>query len=87
MKNIRLIMASAGSGKTHRLMEHLCKCVEDGIPPEKLFATTFTVKAANELRSRIRQKILQSSQYEQASRVFDGLIGTVNGNLVLGGII
>lgn len=79
MKNIDLIKASAGSGKTHRLMELLSEKIASGVSPEGLLATTFTVKAAAELQSRIRQELLKGSNPEMASRVFDGLIGTVNG--------
>lgn len=78
MKNIDLIKASAGSGKTHRLMELLSEKIASGVSPEGLLATTFTVKAAAELQSRIRQELLKGSNPEMASRVFDGLIGTVN---------
>ena len=79
MKNVNLIKASAGSGKTHRLMELLSEKISAGVSPEGLLATTFTVKAAAELQSRIRQELLKGSNPEMASRVFDGLIGTVNG--------
>lgn len=79
MENINLIKASAGSGKTHRLMELLSEKLSAGVSPEGLLATTFTVKAAAELQSRIRQELLKGSSPEMASRVFDGLIGTVNG--------
>ena len=79
MENINLIKASAGSGKTHRLMELLSEKISAGVSPEGLLATTFTVKAAAELQSRIRQELLKGSNPEMASRVFDGLIGTVNG--------
>lgn len=79
MNTIKMIKASAGSGKTYRLMEHLSECIEAGIQPEGLLATTFTVKAAAELQSRIRKKLLEGAKPELASLVFDGLIGTVNG--------
>ena len=79
MPKIELIKASAGSGKTTRLMELLSEYIAAGIRPEGLLATTFTVKAAAELKSRIRQKLLDGPKPELASQVFDGLIGTVNG--------
>ena len=67
--NIDLIKASAGSGKTYTLMGLLSKDIANGIPPEGLFATTFTVKAAAELQSRIRQELLKSSNPENASNL------------------
>ena len=76
---INLIKASAGSGKTYTLMGLLSKSIAAGVKPEGLLATTFTVKAAAELKSRIRQELLSGSDPELASQVFDGLIGTVNG--------
>ena len=76
---IDLIKASAGSGKTYTLMTLLSKSIASGVRPEGLLATTYTVKAAAELQSRIRQELLSSPQPELASQVFDGLIGTVNG--------
>ena len=79
MNKIELIKASAGSGKTFHLMGRLSECIASGTKPEGLLATTFTVKAAAELQSRIRQKLLEGTNPELASRVFDGLIGTVNG--------
>ena len=79
MRNINLIKASAGSGKTHHLMDLLSKKIASGVKPEGLLATTFTVKAAAELQSRIRQQLLNGKNPEMASMVFDGLIGTVNG--------
>ena len=36
MKNIDLIKASAGSGKTHRLMELLSEKIASGVSPEGL---------------------------------------------------
>lgn len=77
--NIDLIKASAGSGKTYTLMGLLSKSIASGVRPEELLATTFTVKAAAELQSRIRQELLGGAQPELASQVFDGLIGTING--------
>ena len=50
MKNIQLISASAGSGKTYRLMNDIAKRVSpaDGkaaIAPEHIMATTFIINA------------------------------------------
>lgn len=56
------IMAGAGTGKTftlaHRYMHHI---VADGLSPLSIVAATFTDKAANELRSRIRKLLRESN--------------------------
>ena len=78
MNPIKMVKASAGSGKTYKLMELLSESIAGGTPPEQLLATTYTVKAAAELQSRIREKLLDKGKTEEAQRVFEGLIGTVN---------
>lgn len=47
MKNIELINASAGSGKTFSLTQRIVEALKSGVEPEELMATTFTNKAAN----------------------------------------
>lgn len=80
MASINLIKASAGSGKTYRLMELFSECVQNGsATPENLLATTFTVKAAANLQSEIRKKLIATGRTDQAAKVFSGLVGTVNG--------
>lgn len=78
MKKIKLIKAGAGLGKTYTLTDRIYRDIQSGIAPESLLATTFTVKAANELQQRIREKLLDEGRIDDAVRVADGLIGTVN---------
>lgn len=48
------VVAGPGTGKTTTLVARVIKMVfVDGVPPGGIVATTFTKKAANELRSRI----------------------------------
>ncbi len=76
---IRLISASAGSGKTFRLVEELHDAItRDGVRPEAVVATTFTVKAAAELRERVRSRLLEAGRVEEAQRLGAARIGTVN---------
>ncbi|MBB5021357.1 UvrD-helicase domain-containing protein [Desulfurispira natronophila] len=78
MKNIELINASAGSGKTFTLTRHMQSAISKGLDPAGLMATTFTNKAAAELRERIRMQLLQQGNHAAAQAVLDGFIGTVN---------
>ena len=81
-KNIRLITASAGSGKTYRLTSELSALLDDkgrtAYQPSEVIATTFTRAAASELRNRVRERVLQQGAYEIASLLDQSLIGTVN---------
>lgn len=77
--NVEFIKASAGSGKTFRLMERVEEIViGEKIPITSIVATTFTVKAANELKSRIRRKLIEANRIEEAQQVEESLIGTVD---------
>jgi ATP-dependent helicase/nuclease subunit A len=81
-KKIRLITASAGSGKTYRLTSELSALLDDtdspAYQPSEVIATTFTRAAASELRNRVRERVLQQGAYEIASLLDQSLIGTVN---------
>ena len=53
-----LVLAGAGVGKTTLLTERVINTIEGGrIPPEQILAVTFTHAAANEMRSRITEKL------------------------------
>lgn len=47
-----LIIAGAGSGKTHTLISRVAYLVEQGVRPESILLLTFTNKAAAEMKSR-----------------------------------
>ena len=59
--NIRFISAGAGSGKTYRLTEELEDALIKGrARPACVIGTTFTKKAARELRERVRQRLVEN---------------------------
>ena len=79
MNNIRLISAGAGSGKTYRLTEVLSEKICSGeFRPDAVIATTFTIKAAEELKTRVRQKLLEKSKFNEAEAIRGSYIGTVH---------
>ena len=52
-----LVVAGAGSGKTRTLVARYLRLLDDGIPPRRIAAITFTKKAAREMRNRVREAI------------------------------
>ncbi|MCK4268596.1 MAG: UvrD-helicase domain-containing protein, partial [Actinomycetia bacterium] len=78
MKDIQIIMAGAGSGKTTKLTDLVIDKVSSDLAPEALMTTTFTNKAAAELRERIRLHLLKDNKLDEAQRISSGFIGTVN---------
>ena len=54
-----LVSASAGSGKTFVMAERILDQLARGVAISQLFISTFTVKAATELKERLEKKISQ----------------------------
>ncbi len=57
-----LVSASAGSGKTFVMAERILDQLARGVEISQLFISTFTVKAATELKERLEKKISQKIQ-------------------------
>lgn len=62
-----VVTAGAGTGKTHMLAERYLYYVKQNLSPLEIVAVTFTEKAAQELRSRIR--ILLAQQLPQRTDI------------------
>ena len=78
-----MIRAGAGSGKTYDLCETVAKAVGEGLDPARIMATTFTKKAAAELKGRIQSKLLTGTDdpklnRRNADRLELAAIGTVH---------
>ncbi len=76
---MRLYVASAGTGKTHALVEELLALLRQGVPLRRMAAVTFTRKAAEELRRRIQEEVANlppSPWAEEARREAYGAVFT-----------
>lgn len=83
---VHFISAGAGSGKTFRLTQILHeKLAAGGLRPAGVIATTFTKKAATELRERVRSHLLKQGAHRLANAMGQARIGTVNS--VCGGLL
>jgi len=77
--SLTFISAGAGSGKTFTLTQTLGSLLKDSsVRPAGVLATTFTKKAATELRERVRQHLLHQGDIGMANAMGQASIGTVN---------
>ena len=80
LHNLKLISAGAGSGKTYRLTEEMTELLTSGsVRPAGIIATTFTKRAAAELKERVRVALLRKGLTREANELGNALIGTVHG--------
>ncbi|MBL8029309.1 MAG: UvrD-helicase domain-containing protein [Fibrobacteres bacterium] len=76
---ISIIDASAGTGKTYTLTERIYKSIQSNtVTPDGLLLTTFTKKAAQELKDRVASKLIETGQRKAAHLIRQSIMGTVN---------
>lgn len=62
------IEASAGTGKTYTLSSLMVRILMEKYLPSQVIATTFTRKAAAELKSRVRSRLQETQRYFETCR-------------------
>ena len=72
-----LIIAGAGSGKTRVLTSRIAYMIQKGIKPKNILATTFTNKAAQEMRERIVTMIPEHLTEGQARHIWMGTFHSI----------
>ncbi|WP_255770950.1 UvrD-helicase domain-containing protein [Pseudarthrobacter sulfonivorans] len=89
LDNVTMVSASAGTGKTYTLTGKIVDQIAAGLPAGAIMATTFTKKAAAELRERIAARLLEQAEATDdadaatalrlaSQQLPASLIGTVN---------
>lgn len=79
MRNITFINAGAGSGKTHRLTELLADWVSaNKKDSSKVMLTTFSKKAAAEIKERTQSALIQEGLFVQANDLQRAYAGTLH---------
>ncbi|HEX2233882.1 MAG TPA: UvrD-helicase domain-containing protein [Thermoleophilaceae bacterium] len=75
-----LVRAGAGTGKTSVLVERFVSAVlEDGVAVDAILAITFTKKAASQMRSRVRRRLIDLGRRDLARDAERAWISTIHG--------
>ncbi len=79
-RDLVIVPAGAGAGKTHRIKTQLSDWVKSKtVRPERILAVTFTEAAASELRERIRSGLLADGLVSEAMAVERAYVSTIHG--------
>ncbi|BDS14734.1 UvrD-helicase domain-containing protein [Aureispira anguillae] len=82
--NLKIISAGAGSGKTYSLTKEMATLLAPTangpaeVRASGIIATTFTNKAAAELKERVRIELLEGGLTQEADELGNAMIGTVH---------
>ncbi|MES9939600.1 MAG: exodeoxyribonuclease V subunit beta [Candidatus Thiodiazotropha sp. 6PLUC1] len=75
LEGVNLVEASAGTGKTHTLSSlYLRLLLEREMGPESILVMTYTQAATAELKTRIRQRLIEARQLFQGGESSDPLL-------------
>jgi ATP-dependent helicase/nuclease subunit A len=75
-----LVRAGAGTGKTTVLVERFVRAVvDDGAAVDSMLAITFTEKAAAEMKTRVRRRLLELGRRDDARAAEGAWISTIHG--------
>ncbi len=72
----RVILASAGTGKTYQLTNRLIGLLARGAAPSEIVASTFTRKAAGEIMERVIERLCEAVTSAGARAALSEAIGT-----------
>ncbi|HTE23662.1 UvrD-helicase domain-containing protein [Flavitalea sp.] len=76
---IKFFNAGAGSGKTYTLAHELAEFLITGDgKPSEVILTTFSNKSADELKERVRKRLIKRGEFEKAQSMANASIGTIN---------
>src|SRR5437773_6856919 len=79
-RGVVFVSAGAGTGKTRVLVERFARAVcDEGLDVESILVITYTEKAAGELRSRIRARLVELARPDLARALDGAWISTIHG--------
>ena len=74
------VSAGAGTGKTTVIVERFCRAVcERGLDVDSILVITYTKRAAGELRTRIRARLVELGRNDLARELDGAWISTIHG--------
>ncbi len=77
---LTLIKAGAGAGKTYRIQQVITEWIKSqSVSADKILAVTFTKAAANEMKERIRQNLIQEGMRLDALKLENSTLSTIHG--------